>query len=569
MKSSLIIFALLIAFISEGQADVTLTGTFKREIEVASRIPDSPTYKDTVIPEPDINYPLLSLRYETTSEIASIEPATVKLKENLPTLYHTYVKLGIGTELMPLGEVYFDATRSRKFVYGAHLKHLSSFGNIPDYERSTFDRTGVELFGGINERKYKLNGNFHYRNQGLHYYGIKAPLDSLGRDYTAQRYNDLGFGARFESDTRIDTFDIDYKVGVNYNYFNTKRPVFDSISDWRSREHFFGLNGNGEYKLGKEIYNLDASLRYNEYTYGVEGDSISALDTFIYRQNAIVSLKPTISTYLWNYKFKAKVGVDVTFDGDGKTYAHIYPIAEIKYTMFDGIFIPYAGLRGGLQQTTLKSLTMENEFLRPNVQMRNEDKAFEIYGGFKGTLSRRISFNVGGGYARVRNKALFVNDTTYSLGNKFDVIFDTMNQVTIEGSLSYQMMEKLKIDLIGTYNSYELLNNSYAWNLPQVKFVARAHYNLFDKLLVNLDANFEGGRRALVFADGEGISQENGQFYKKLNTIYDINLGAEYRYTPRLSVFLQANNIASQRYMRWYNAPVHSFQVLGGLTFRF
>ena len=49
--------------------------------------------------------------------------------DKLKKLYPLYVKLGDGTDfatggIMPLGEVYFDATRSRKFLYGAHVKHL-------------------------------------------------------------------------------------------------------------------------------------------------------------------------------------------------------------------------------------------------------------------------------------------------------------------------------------------------------------------------------------------------------------------------------------------------------------
>lgn len=570
MRNQLIIFGLLVSMTSFGQADVILQGNFKREIDVAQRIGSQPTVIDTVIPEPNINYPLLSLMYDAQTGIKSIEPATIRIKEKLPQLYNTYVKLGVGTELMPLGEVYWDATRSRKFMYGAHVKHLSSFGNIPDYERSTFDRTGVQLYGGINDRKYKLRGDLHYRNQGLHYYAIQAPLDSLGRDTTAQRYQDVGFAASFASDAKIDTFHIDYNLGLKYNFFNTRKNPLQDYEDWRSREHFVQIDGSGEYALGTEIYRLDAYLKYNDYQYGVPGDSINSLDTAIATQNAILSLKPTIRTYLWNYRLKAKVGLDIVADGmNGNTTPHIYPLAEVKLSLFNDIFIPYVGLRGGLEQTTLKSLASENEFIRPNLQLLNEDKPYEFYGGFKGTMSKRIGFNISAAYGRIRNKALFVTDTTYSPGNKFNVIYDSMNVMTIEGALTYQAREKLKIDLIGRYNSYELETNAYAWNLPTFQFITRAHYNLYDKLLVNLDFDLETGRKGLAYGPGEDIEEESGQYFKSFSTIYDINLGIEYRYTPRLSAFVQFNNIASQRYMRWYNAPVHSLQVLGGLTFRF
>ena len=233
------------------------------------------------------------------------------------------------------------------------------------------------------------------------------------------------------------------------------------------------------------------------------------------------------------------------------------------------MFIPYLGVKGGMKQNTYKTLTLENEFLLPNVAMKNENKVADIYFGIKGTLSKRISFNASASFAYIKNKALFVTDTTYSLGNKFNIIFDTLNVATIEGSMSYQLLEKLKIDAIGRYYSYSLNNNSYAWNLPQFQIFTRGSYNLYDKFLVNLDVNLEGGRKALVYKMEDDVVVENTQFAKSLGFITDVNLGMEYRYNSRISAFLQCNNLAAQRYKRWYNTPVQGFQVMGGVTFRF
>ncbi len=548
--------------------DVIIQGQTRRVIEKAQRIASRPVIDDTIVQQKVTEYPLMLVQYKTSTEVDRIEPASIKIKEQLDQLYTTYVKLGVGTQLMPLGEVYFNNTRSRKFVYGANLKHLSSFGNIPKYERNTFDRTSFGAYGGINDKRYQLLGDFHYRNQGLHYYAIEAPIDSLGRDKTRQRYNDVGFDVLYKSNAKIDTFGINYQLGIKYNHFNTLKPKIDSLQDWRSKENYFAINGAGEYRLNENIYSVALDIMHNKYMYGNPTDSISPIDTAIVRPNTIISLKPNFKTFLWNDKFKATVGLDITINADTRTKVHIYPVAEVKYSLFDDIFIPYIGIRGGMKQTTLKSLTLENEFLRPNLAMQNEDVAIDIYGGFKGTLSKNISFNIGGGYAFVRNMAMFVNDTVYSSGNRFDVIFDSLKLFTLEGSISYQMLEKLKIDVIGKYRSYELNNNAFAWNKPDFELITRAHYNLYDKFYFNFDFKLETGRKALVYGPGENIYQQDLQYYKKLGAIYDFNLGVEYRYTRRLSAFVQLNNIAAQRYQRWYNAPVHSIQILGGITFR-
>ena len=553
----------------QGVPDVEIMAVGLRQVEPAYRMTESPKIIDTTIANPVIDFPLLVLQQPTKIEVEPINPATIKTEQKLNQLYSTYVKVGIGTELMPLGEVYFDSKRSRKFVYGVHAKHLSSYGNFNDYAPAQFDRTKLGLYGALNEKNYSLKGDLHYNNQGLHYYGWKIPTDSVDRKTTAQRYQDVGGAFSFASHKK-DSATLNYKVGIEYNNFGSKKPLEDSLSDWRARENFFAVNSSAFYKMGKEIYAADFNVRYNGYKYGVAGDTnTSIIDTGIVVNNTIINLKPTISTYLFNNRFKAKIGVDIVIDANVKTKAHIYPVAELKYSMFNDIFIPYIGLRGGLKQTTFKSLTADNEFILPNVALRNENTAIDVYGGIKGTLSKRMSFNLSASFARVQNKALFVTDTTYSVGNKFNLLFDTLNLTTIEGSLSYQLNEKLKIDGIGRFYSYSLLNNTYAWNLPQWQAIARGSYNLFDKFLVNLDLNFEGGRKALVYALEDDVTVENNQMAKSLGLIADINLGLEYRYNKRISAFIQMNNIASQRYNRWYNHPVQIFQFMGGITARF
>ncbi len=555
---------------AQGGIDHEVQATGERSVETAFRMSLAPKIIDTSLQTPMVEYPLLSIKIETDTDVDQINPAKIKTTEKLPKLYNFYVKAGVGTEFMPLGEVYFDSKRSRKFAYGAHIKHLSSLGNIPDIPINTFDRTKGLIYGGIRERKYTLLGDLHYNNQGLHYYAYPSDtLSFLSKDSIAQRYSDFGMSGSFASH-RKDSAKVNFGIGMDYNNYTSKKPIIEGRDEWRARENYFGVSTKAWYKLRHEVYAAEFNVRYNGYKYGVDGDSLdNALDTGIVLNNTIVNIKPTITTQLKDDRFKAKIGLDIVFDGHNKTRAYIYPIAELKYSMFNDIFIPYAGLRGGLKQNTFKSLTGENEFLMANVNMLNESTGIDFYGGIKGTLSKRINFNAGISFANVKNKALFINDTTYSVGNQFAVIFDTMNITTIDGSISYQLNEKLKIDGIGVFRSYEARNNSYAWNLPQLQFILRGSYNLLDKFIFNLDLNMEQGRKALVYEDGEDVELENGQYIKTLNFITDANLGIEYRYNKRFSAFVQLNNIPSQRYMRWYNAPVHSFQVMGGVTYRF
>lgn len=572
---ALTFFAFLaVTFSAQAQQDdeTVLIGNATRKIEPAYRITISPAIIDTTIPMAVVDYPLLPLKFATEADVNQISPVSIRVVDKLNPLYKTYVKLGVGTDfatngIMPLGEIYFDATRSRKWLYGAHLKHLSSWGDFDGLETATYDRTRFNMYGGINESKYALRGNFHYNNQGLHYYGISDTAGVLA-DSLNQRYSDTGFDFTYFSHKK-DSATINYNVGILYNNFQSQKPIDENFLDWRARENAFDIKTGAWYKQGNNIFAGEFNIRYNGYKYGVlDAVSSTPLDSGIVMNNALVNIKPTITTQFKNDRFRAKVGLDIVFDAREKTRAHLYPLAEIKYSMFNDIFIPYVGIRGGMTQNTFKSFAAQNEFILPNVEIRNEHKAIDFYGGIKGTLSKRMSFNLGANFANIKDLALFVTDTTFSRGNKFGIIYDTANVATLEGSLSYQLKEKLKIDAIVKYHSYNLLNNSYAWNRPNLEVVLRGSYNLFDKFIVNLDVNMEQGRRALVYAAGEGVTEENGQYIQSLNFLADANLGVEYRYSPRISAFVQTNNLASQRYMRWYNFPVQSFQILGGVTFR-
>lgn len=54
-----------------------------------------------------------------------------------------------------------------------------------------------------------------------------------------------------------------------------------------------------------------------------------------------------------------------------------------------------------------------------------------------------------------------------------------------------------------------------------------------------------------------------------LAPIFDVNLGFEYRYTKKLSAFIQFNNIGGINYEKYQDYPLQGFNVFGGLTYGF
>lgn len=55
----------------------------------------------------------------------------------------------------------------------------------------------------------------------------------------------------------------------------------------------------------------------------------------------------------------------------------------------------------------------------------------------------------------------------------------------------------------------------------------------------------------------------------KLNTFTDLGGNAEYQIVPRISVFLQVNNILNDKYQRWLGYQAYGINIYGGLRLKF
>ena len=49
----------------------------------------------------------------------------------------------------------------------------------------------------------------------------------------------------------------------------------------------------------------------------------------------------------------------------------------------------------------------------------------------------------------------------------------------------------------------------------------------------------------------------------------DLQIGADYSFTNRISAFIYGNNLLNQKYQRFNNYQVRAIQVIGGVGFKF
>jgi outer membrane receptor protein involved in Fe transport len=148
-------------------------------------------------------------------------------------------------------------------------------------------------------------------------------------------------------------------------------------------------------------------------------------------------------------------------------------------------------------------------------------------------------------------------------------MYDNVETTELSAEITWQKTEKLDFIFQAQYFSYRLENEFLPWYLPDYQLKTAFQYDILDKLLFRGQLFVISPRKAKTFNPSEGDFVAENVYSISLPAIYDINLGIEYRYSKKLSAFLNINNIASVKYYQWENYPVQGLNILGGIAFSF
>ena len=159
-----------------------------------------------------------------------------------------------------------------------------------------------------------------------------------------------------------------------------------------------------------------------------------------------------------------------------------------------------------------------------NLILQNEVNPYDIQLGIRGKIGSSINAGLGANFIKINTRAFFITDTLLSTGNRFNLVYDSLNQTTLEASMSFNYRKKMLVSFLARYHSYEMLHEAKAWNLPQMEFQLSASYNLYNKLLFKVDFYAALNRFAQVYSNGTGVQTLNNQYFINLGPIIDGNL---------------------------------------------
>jgi hypothetical protein len=519
---------------------------FQPTIKDAVKFTDTPEIKDSVKRFNNLQYGIQSNPIFPKYQVEPINAAKMQ-NEPLTKLYHSLIKAGYGPIYnMPYGEAWINSTRSREMLYGAHYKHFSSMSHLQDVGYSGFSDNEAEVFGTKFIKKHSLSGEMNYKRNVVHFYGFDTTMSKISdKNFTKQRFQ------LFEPKLQLKSHYTDSSK-INHNI---------QLSFYNLQDLYYAAENNVKLKtelntfINKENFHVNVLADY--YNHKKPKDTIN---------DFIFSLNPYFEAN--GKKWHADLGLAATGDFFNKhNKFYFYPQLNVNYDVYQSMIIPYAGVTGGLQKNSFRSLTNENPFINSQVNYANTNNKLNVFGGLKGNISSTTSYDANVAYSMYDSLHFFVIDYSgnTALDNKFKVIYDNATLLKVGGAVKYQYKEKMNIIAKGNYYLYTPKTLAKPYHKPTYDITLSGLYNLKSKIIIKADVFMIGNQWALTQKQDSPGSYSMAP--KLLNYMVDVNVGAEYRYSKMLGFFISFNNIANMRYYRWQQYPTQRFNMMLGLTF--
>ena len=483
--------------------------------------PDMPP-KDTSSPTFQYDVPQQVLSYSYTA--MPIRPLALG-KDSLSLPYPNYVKFGGGN----LSTVYLDAGIGQfsgtNYNTAIHLHHLQQQGPIK-YQRTAL--SGLEATGSLLSKTMRYNGGLDLlRNQ----YALYGGYADTGNAAPRHVYTGVSFTADAANEVQ-NAAGIDYhpaiklglygREGITETMFNLSAPVSKKLD-----EHF------------------TASASVNILLASLSGPGKSA-------SNNILQFAPKIAYA--QEGLNAHLSVKPTLGKGDKSY--LLPDLYISYKLANRLFSIFAGWNGTLHQNTFQQLTSYNPYLSSNYLIR-QTRENEVFGGMTFGLGNNFNFSGRLSHREYTDLPLYLNN--FTTDNGFFISYDNVKAVSIEATLRYDIADIFTLKIGGAYYNYYEHTYDRVFHEPALRFNADFSFRPVRNLTFTAYSRVLDGIYALNAAN---VTVKN-------KATFDVGLGGEYNIIPRLSIFLNINNLFDNKYQRWYNYDAYGFNIYGGLRVKF
>ncbi|MFN7099892.1 MAG: TonB-dependent receptor [Flavobacterium sp.] len=552
-----------------GNETVNVVKAYTPKISDASKAKENPDLDDEGNEKKErIKYAIFSFPVASTFTPSKGKAEGVT-KEKQAQVFQNYATLGVGNYGTLIGELFVNHELNNTDYVGGMFRHHSSQGGINEVVLDdNFYDTALDVMYGSNQKGLSYNLNAGYQNQVYNWYGLPA---SFGAGNTPQANAQLISG--IDPLQAYTTLSLGGNVVVSESFLQDATVKFTHFFDkYDSAENHFAVKptfvfntNDTAIKTELTVDYLSGSLKNNFSNTNVEALKYGFTN---------LGLAPSFEMQRDDWTLNLGAALFYSMESqNSKNSFFIYPKVTASYKVVGDLMLFYAGAQGDLKQNSYESLVGQNPFLSPTNLMRPTDQQFDIYAGLKGKLSNSVSYNVRGSYLNESNKFLFrannysENSTNpdYGFGNSFQVVYDDVKTASFYGELKADFSKAVSFGVNGTVSTYKMAFQQEAWNLPTLQVNANLDVTFSPKWFAAAHVYYVGERKD--FQENTSIVTNSSPI--TLDGYFDVNAKIGYKYSDRLTAFLNGNNLANNSYQKWLNLPVQGLQLVVGANYKF
>ena len=544
--------------------EVTLYNPYKPSLSVVQKKNFLPDLNDTVKISPDFHYEISAEAFQPVYPVSPIKAAAL-LPDPLSKLYKSYIKLGIGNYVSPLGELSITNERSKKGAIGFYGRHFSNNGNIKlDNDRKVYGGymdNEASLFGKKFFKSAILGGSADFLQKTRYAYGYDTSILVYAPSNKDIRltYNNIGAKLSLAS-IKPDSSRLAYDFNILYDFFTTSY----NLSQHNVR--FTGLMS----KSYRQFY-VGSGIEYDHYK----------IPQFLRDDSKyIASISPFIKNSSDQWSFKVAMQAVLERSVTIKPVLHIYPDLYLGFNIVPAYINFFAALSGKLEKNDPLQVINENPFLYPDGSifgLRNTDHELIVSTGFKGKTGLKGNYLVSASYSIIKDMLLYTN-LVYAdsipqpgSGNYFSALSDDAELFNVHAEVTQPLNSSLTLSGVYNFYRYTLSENDFAWNKPDWDSRIGLKYNLRDKIIAGLELTAIGKRKLMINGENPDIYTDLPVLDSKdpleMPSHFNLNLSTEYRYSKILSLWAKVNNISYERYYEWAYYPSRRFFFMLGFTY--
>ena len=537
--SIVIVFAMLVSTQwAYSQADlpsgkVEVVRSFEARLIDTDKVPVNAPLPQVEVEPKRYEYTMIPSEAQIKYTSPEIRPLAMP-QEKQPEPYNGLLKGGFGYPLSPYAEAGYYFDNNSNFNFLGHLKHHSANDNRRENQRF-MDNDLLLRANYYFDQGNVLGARFNYSLDDRYFYGYDETDTSFMAEDARRRFNTWEGGVSFKNSDRREN-DINY--WANFDMYSHKDNLGSSENGQLIR---LGIE---KYLGGKHPIFAEVITDFSSYEQNLEDFESYSLNNFFFVPGA---------AFQGDF-FQIRGAVRIASNDDNFSF---FPDIKMAILLADGAFNIMAGWNGDLHKNNFRNLTDYNPFLNSRLDPLRNSSFLDYYGGFYGMLNN-IQYEIKGGYKNTNDMALFVPN--FEDARNFFVLYDTVSTVYVKASGQATFRDQLTVGLSVGYNGFTPVNEEKAWHIPELESNLSIIYR-------SLDKKFRFTTE-IYYMNGLHVPTELGEV-DRLNNLFDMSFNADYMINKNFGLFANLNNLAGNRWQRWFNYPTFGLNVLGGVILRF